>query len=339
MKKIFSFIQLAVGAGLLAFLFWKMQDKGDLLDAFRDAGRHWLLLGVGVLLFLPCLMICTARWRILLAAQGLRLGFLHALELFFVGHFFNSFLFGVTGGDLVKAYYAARATKHKRTEAVSTVFIDRVIGLLALIALIVVVMLMRMSFFLRYGETRLALVFNVCLLAGAVAGLVVVFRQDVFDRWPLFRRFKEQTRAGDIISRSYSAFQACFSHRGVLAKTMLLSVLNHIILTVSVVFLGRALEIDISVVEYFSTIPIINAVSAIPLTPGGLGTREAAAVFLLGALGVPGTRAALLSLLIYGTILSWSFVGGIVYLFYSCRAGRVPMSLADENGAPTGRPA
>ena len=43
--------------------------------------------------------------------------------------FFNAFLLGSTGGDLLKAYYAARETHHKKTEAVVTVFVDRIIGL------------------------------------------------------------------------------------------------------------------------------------------------------------------------------------------------------------------
>ena len=54
-------------------------------------------------------------------------------EISLVAHFFNSFLLGSTGGDLLKAYYAARETHHKKTEAVMTVLVDRLVGLFAML--------------------------------------------------------------------------------------------------------------------------------------------------------------------------------------------------------------
>ena len=46
----------------------------------------------------------------------------------------NSFMPGSTGGDVVKAYYAAKHTIW-RTRAILSVLIDRALGLLALIVL------------------------------------------------------------------------------------------------------------------------------------------------------------------------------------------------------------
>ena len=71
------------------------------------------------------------RFRMLLAVQGVRIRASRALSLTFLGQFFNNFMLGLTGGDVVKAYYVTRDT-HKRTEAVVTVFLDRVVGLIAL---------------------------------------------------------------------------------------------------------------------------------------------------------------------------------------------------------------
>ena len=50
-----------------------------------------------------------------------------------VGAFYNTFLPGSTGGDLLKAYYAAKQTTMHRTAPVMSVIIDRIIGLLALV--------------------------------------------------------------------------------------------------------------------------------------------------------------------------------------------------------------
>ena len=86
-------------------------------------------------LLLVGLALClgVVRWRIVLKAQGLDLSLARATRISFVAQFFNSFLLGSTGGDLIKAYYAARETHHRKTEAVTTVFVDRLVGLWAML--------------------------------------------------------------------------------------------------------------------------------------------------------------------------------------------------------------
>jgi hypothetical protein len=67
----------------------------------------------------------SSRWRMGAAGAWARSAVEPlAAEISLVAHFFNSFLLGSTGGDLMKAYYAARETHHKKTEAVMTVFAD-----------------------------------------------------------------------------------------------------------------------------------------------------------------------------------------------------------------------
>ena len=117
-------------------------------------------------------------------------------------------------------------------------------------------------------------------------------------------------------------WEKCEHNPVVLLQTMTLSLINHMTLVVSTSLLGYALGIDIPFVDYVTTIPIVNAIAAIPLTPGGLGTRETTAKFLLGVLGVQSSRAVLLSLLLYGSQMFWSLVGGIVYLSYAYKSGR-----------------
>jgi hypothetical protein len=321
-KRLFSLIQLAIGIALVAFLFATMKDRSDLGGAVREAATQWPLLLAGVMLFAVCLSLATLRWHILLRAQGLKLPITRTFSLGFIGHFFNSFLFGVTGGDLVKAYYVARETNHKKAEAISTIFLDRIIGLLALLILIAIVMVWRIKFFLAYRETQIALLFFGSVTIAAAVGLAVVFSQDLFEKWPFFVRLKEKTSFGAILSRVYDAFQVGLTHPSVLLKTMTLSLINHLTLVCSIALLGHALGINISFVDYLTTMLLVNAVAASPLTPGGLGTRETAAKFLLGVLGVQASRAVLLSLLLYGSQMCWSLVGGLVYLVFACRSGR-----------------
>jgi hypothetical protein len=56
-------------------------------------------------------------------------------------------------------------------------------------------------------------------------------------------------------------------------------------------------------------------ISAVPISPSGLGVRENLLVNMLAvaAIGVAATPALSLSLLAYAGSLFWSLVGGIVY--------------------------
>jgi uncharacterized membrane protein YbhN (UPF0104 family) len=94
--------------------------------------------------------------------------------------------------------------------------------------------------------------------------------------------------------------------------------------------LGIALEIPLAFTDYLVVFPVINAVAAIPVTPGGLGTREGMAIFLLHVLGVQATDAITLSLLLYASVLAWSLVGGGVYAVYVYTYGRAIRKELDQ---------
>jgi len=228
---------------------------------------------------------------------------------------------GGTSGDLIKAVYVAREVPDKKTEVVSTVFIDRILGLFGLIILCVIVMAARIEFFLSYRETRAALVFNLLLLLVVVAGSFIIFKHDLVKRWPFFARIEKTTEIGRILAKAYSAFHVCINYPGILRNTVLLSIANHLLFIVCARLIGQALGLNIGFIDYLAVFPVINAIAAIPVTPGGLGMREGAAIFLLGALNVPAAAALALSLLVYLTMLFWAFIGGLVYMGYVYKTG------------------
>jgi uncharacterized protein (TIRG00374 family) len=332
-KKFVSLAQLALGFGILAVILYRLHHGGDLGKlalAVREAAGNWPHLLGGALGFGFCILMCVFRWRTILQAQDVHLPFRRLYTLYLVGQFFSAFMLGATGGDVVKAYYISTETHHKRTEVIATIVIDRVIGLLALILLTVLVMLARLPFFLATAQMRLALGFNSALLVGTILALAVVFRQNLFERWAFFRRLEERTALGRILRRAYTAFHMCLRHRGLLTRTMLLSLANHVAFVIAAYELAKALRLDLAFSDMLTVFPLINAVAAIPLTPGGLGTREGAAIYLLGVLNVPEARAVTLSLFVYATIMLWSIIGGLVYLGYTYRRGARAPAPADS---------
>ncbi|MGH7213986.1 MAG: lysylphosphatidylglycerol synthase transmembrane domain-containing protein, partial [Tepidisphaeraceae bacterium] len=97
------------------------------------ADRTFLL--AAILIFPLTYLITSYRWHVLLEALDVRMRMARAFAINMVGAFYNTFMPGSTGGDVLKAYYAAKQAPNQRTRAVMSVVVDRAIGLLALIML------------------------------------------------------------------------------------------------------------------------------------------------------------------------------------------------------------
>lgn len=85
----------------------------------------WSLLACG-----PGTFIIAWRLRLLLTMQNIHLSLRNAILLTFGGNFLNFVAPGITLGDVYKAYHITRLT-HKRTEGITVVLLDRVVGLIS----------------------------------------------------------------------------------------------------------------------------------------------------------------------------------------------------------------
>jgi uncharacterized membrane protein YbhN (UPF0104 family) len=72
---------------------------------------------------------------------------------------------------------------------------------------------------------------------------------------------------------------------------------------------AQALGVDIGWTAVLAFFPVVAIIQVIPVTIGGLGTREGALVLLLGSLGVASADAIALGLLFYGVNLVVSLLG------------------------------
>ena len=113
MKRIFfTSLQIAITAFLLWWIFRDPAKRTQMVEALRTADYLWLIPGVASL---GCaFLLQTERWRRLLRVQEINLGWWRTLRVYLIGAFFNLFLLGATGGDIVKIYYAMRETSSKR---------------------------------------------------------------------------------------------------------------------------------------------------------------------------------------------------------------------------------
>ena len=94
------------------------------------------------------------RWHILLKVQRIHLSFPRVTGLFLIGMFYNQFLPGGTGGDIMKSYLLLKETPDKATGALLAVVFDRLVGLVALITITGTLISLRFGWLTQIPETR-----------------------------------------------------------------------------------------------------------------------------------------------------------------------------------------
>jgi hypothetical protein len=304
----------ALAVALLVWLIARLEDPTAILRAFADAASRPVWLVAGLAAFGGCLLCGTVRWWVLLTALSLPIQPRRAVQLYAVGHFFNVVVPGATGGDVVKATCAALDSPGRRPEAVASILVERLFGLVALCVLVAVVALARPSFFASSVQLRVLRGFSLTLGVVSVAGTLLLFGIN-WTRWlPTPGGTHRWHRLVDTLVRLYNAGRLCAGHPRALWSALGLSLLNHLMAVGCAWCMGRALGLAIAGVDYLTVFPIVNAVAAVPLTPGGAGVRETATCVLLGVAGATEAQGTALSLLVYGAILAWALLGGICYL-------------------------
>jgi uncharacterized protein (TIRG00374 family) len=287
----------------------------DLLTTLKALDPSYLFIAIilmGMLLF-----VGVIRWRMILKVHGLNLSLGRATEISIIAHFFNSFLLGSVGGDLLKAYYAARETHHKKTEAVVTVAVDRVVGLFSLLLVACVMLLPNLDFVRTLRpELKAVIWFILFMTAGCAVFIFLAFWGGISRTVPSARAWLRKLPKGEMVERSIEAFREFGRDRTFFLRVLPISILGNAICIVHFLVLIRCFHLRAPILPMAAIIPIVTCISTLPITPSGLGVRENLYVWFLAAkgIGIPYAEALLISLVAFGTSLLWSAIGGLVYL-------------------------
>jgi uncharacterized protein (TIRG00374 family) len=325
-------LRLLLAAALLAWLLSRV-NLADVRAALGGAAARWPWALAGLALALAALLASQLRWMVILRAEALPVSFGAAFSIFFTGQFFNAFLLGACGGDLARAWLIAVRHPGRRAAAAASVFADRAIGLAVMLVLSAALLAFRLSAVTAHAGGRRAVGSLVVLLAAAAAG-IGLFARNVFERWPWLARLEARWSAVRPVRRLYEALYVYRGRARLLPPTIFCSALVLLCVTASAACLGEALGMEASPLDYLVFIPLINIGTAMPLTPGGIGVREALFTGLFAAVGVPPHLAILLSLSVTLVNLVWSAAGGVVFLAATGAATRRDLLRARmENGA------
>ena len=317
-KHLLTLLRLFVPAAILAYLLWTFARDPENLEAARQifsTKTHWLSVGFAFLCALTALSLTFIRWYLLVVSVGIPFQLKEAFRLGFLGYMLNFVGLGGVGGDLFKGYMLAKENPLKRPEAVSTIFMDRLIGLYALF---VVTSLAALG--LDWEGAKPAIQTVVYVVYGAtVAGAfgLGIMCLPGFRRGAMREFLESLPKVGRIFQRAFMAFGMYRRRPKYLAIIGVLSLGVHTCFSFAAFFLATALfDAHPTMLEMMIITPLAMVFAAIPISPGGMGTLELAITELY--VSVPGeelSKANAITVALGFRVLTigLAFIGAVFY--------------------------
>ncbi len=310
-EKLSLILKLIIGLLILTYVIHsKMIDFSQFQKSFFSLQN--LLLVFSIFTFIT--IIIGTRWFLLVKAQGLELSYSAVLQLTMIGQFFNTFMPGSVGGDLIKAWYIAGREPNRKTKAVFTVFLDRVIGLIVFFIYSALTLLIYHPSISEKSGLR-TLAYTVWSVTFFSFICLFFFYSSTIIQNSYSKKLSNMLRKNNFIAKLLDAAMLYREHLKTISLTFLLSCCSIFIYTLLAKWTGDKLGVEFSLFQYFFLVPIALIASAIPLLPGGIGVGQVAYFMLFKWLGSdnPAMGGTLCTLLQMYTIL-FSFLGIVFYL-------------------------
>jgi uncharacterized membrane protein YbhN (UPF0104 family) len=397
-KRLFPVLRLIFSLAVAAWAInWVVAQAGaNLQHEFKTCNWGWIV--VTVLLTALGTAVSSYRWSCLLALQQVVISQWDAFRLTMIGVFFNLFGLGGVGGDVFKMYYVRSHAGERTTEAMLSIVVDRVLGLLGLFA----VALASLPFV--WNELRVApasiqsmagFVVLISLVGGG--GVTLVLSRDLWlpastkeglrkvlptveevpwealsdsqreawskdcehppelakIHWTQLSRFAQRDRliqydhslgfaaryrakliqlvakVAHLVAKLVRSLDLYRTELPQLFIALALSALGHTLATISVYCVAQAFHVQgVAMRFYFLGVQVANTISAVPITPSGLGSRDMVLSAFFKFAGADA-RCGLIPFGLSCIIVLWSLVGGIFFVMAK-RSGEVPPELEQE---------
>jgi len=278
----------------------------DIRDSAAALGRLNLpLAGVVLGLVAADRVVMIWRWIILLRARGTAISASSAASIYLV----SSFVGGYTAmaGDAARAYSLSRRTE-QGSEAVASVAVDRLLGLLSILVIALIGIAVAGSQMAENSVAVFAAV-AVVLVTGAMATLFADwwFRIALPDTW-------HQSAIGARALRLADALGAYRGHRAAIVAVSMLSIGVQLLRVSQAYLLGLAIGIDVPFSYYLLFMPAGLIALMMPISLAGFGAPQGLIVWLLQPRGVPAADALALSTLIVLSGIVANLPGAALYL-------------------------
>ena len=288
--KLFSLI------GILLFIF--ILTRIDLSSLFE------IFLSIN-LFFLCCALIVNGiaivmksfKWKLIVSTLKKEISLSESIKAFLIGFSF-SVLTPAKLGDFVRAFYI-RDEQCTLGKALSSVVTDRLIDIVTLFSFAFIGILIYSFVFHREILSASLLV----ILAVAIASAVyIVTNKQLLTRLlrPFFNIFiphHHKKTVSEYYHDFFSGLSVFFQNKKIFFLVIIVGIVSWFPPIVYAWLLALSLGISVELTFFVLVIPIISLLDLLPISISGIGTRDAALIFLFGLQGIPPESAVAFSLL------------------------------------------
>lgn len=322
-KKVKSTVWLIVKY-LIAFgiIGWLVSNNYQaFVRAIKEIDILWLVFAI--MAYIIVMLGQALRWFMLLKVQGIMVSFFETFSLTMQGVFFSLVIPGGSiGGDLVRTtFLVSRTPKGNKLAATSTVFMDRFMGMFAQFILSIVFAIPFIPQITNMADAPKLTVILILIVSvlGLIAGFCLIIHRQL-EKIPgisALIRFTDKMTKG-FLSDAFEILDVYHTQKKVMLYCIIISMV-FVQLGISFILFLVAKGIhcaNITVVPLVLSIALGNTAGLLPLTPGGLGTRDAVVKGTLTAGGFSHGDAIAIPLLFSIIMLAVSLCGGLFFLLH-----------------------
>ncbi len=299
-------ILVGVAFALLALAVWMNREQiREVFNRPFQIGPFVAAFGI----YFVGLLLTFYRWFTLVRALDVPIQFRDALRLGFIGNVYNLVIPGAVGGDVLKgAFFCREQGGKKNTRAISSIVLDRILGLMGLFLL---AGLCGLPAWAKAEEALHVLIVVVwSAFFGGVVLLTIVFTPSLYK--PVNRLLVKRPKLEAILVELEFMAGAYRRQFGVLLGVLLLSLLIHGLNVFAFYLISQSLfrgDPNLpGLLDHYVITPLVLFSIAIPIPFGALGVSEQVGLKLFDLVNYKGGGVAMMGFRIL------MYTGGVVSL-------------------------
>lgn len=298
MRRIYRKFFFLIGIFIFIFLVFKI-GTGKIIAAVLAVDIRYL--AVATILVVPIAFLQTYKWSLLLRIQRMHVDFGSLIKIAFIGWFYG-FITPGKFGAFIRVFYLKEITGERLGKCTSNVLIDRIVDFFVLLT------------FATFGSILLINYFS-SLFSVLVAVFVILIAAFLF-----FMKKERSRRVLQVIyyllpsvlrknaSETFDSFYKDIPRVRDLGKIYLIGIFSWIVVYTQIYIVARGFSVNVPYLYFILIFPIATIISLLPITIGGIGTREASLIVLFSIFNVPPETVVAFSLT--GYILSELYFAG-----------------------------
>ncbi len=287
MKKL---IRPAVAIILLLLLFRTGLIK---MDQLKSSVQNTQLMISGFFLIGIQLIFFMLRWQIIVNFYK-KIAFQKIFKLNLISQFFNIFIPGGVGGDIVKALELSNSEKIPKQSTIATVVIDRILGLYCMILFSTLFLLIEIN---QPVDIKKYFYTSLVMLIAATFGLLFLNRIiSILKFFTQKIKSKVALKMIEVLESIFTGLKSA-SNLKTLSAVILLSFLAQVFSISFIYLVVQSIVHDApSLFLFFPLACFAFMASSIPITPGGIGFGQAAFYFIFSAFGKDTANAVVIGI-------------------------------------------